>query len=107
MGTPKEKTINLPYQLFTLILCLLVIGMLLFDTSADTNDEVKRLLTWTDYALCILFFLDFIYVLVRMPFKTHYFVFSDIVLYGTTSSTKGVVYETPQDKTWEKSCLAP
>ena len=43
----------------------------------------------------------------RMPFKTHYFVFSDIVLYGTTSSTKGVVYETPQDKTWEKSCLAP
>ena len=31
----------------------------------------------------------------RMPFKTRCFVFSDIVLYGTTSSTKGVVYETP------------
>ena len=34
------------------------------------------------------------------------FVFSDIVVYGTTSATKGVVYDTPEDKTWGKSCLA-
>ena len=34
------------------------------------------------------------------------FVFSDIVIFGTMSAMKGIVYETPEDKTWEKSCLA-
>ena len=68
------KKINLPYQLFTLILCLLVVGMLVFDTTTTTttNDEVKRLLTWTDYVLCILFFIDFIYLLVTSENRKKY-----------------------------------
>ena len=72
MLPPKEKTVNLPYQLFTLILCILVLGMLLFDTTTEANDEVKRLLTWTDYILCVLFFLDFIYLLVTSENRKKY-----------------------------------
>jgi voltage-gated potassium channel len=66
------RAINLPYQLFTLVLCVLVIGMLLFDTTVDTNSEVKQLLMWSDYCLCLLFFLDFIYVLVTSENKKKY-----------------------------------
>jgi len=72
MSPKKEKTINLPYQLFTLVLCLLVVGMLLFDTTTEKHDEVKQLLTWTDYILCVLFFLDFIYVLVTSENRKKY-----------------------------------
>jgi len=72
MSTPNEKTINLPYQLFTLILCVLVIGLLLFDTTQEVDDEIKRLLTWTDYVLCLLFFLDFIYQLVTSENRKRY-----------------------------------
>ena len=72
METHNPKNINLPYQLFSLILCILVIGILLFDTTAETNDEIKRLLTWTDYVLCVLFLLDFIYQLFTSENRKRY-----------------------------------
>jgi voltage-gated potassium channel len=61
MQTTQEKIINLPYQLFTLVLCLLVVGIMFFDATREMNDEIKRLLTWIDYILCVLSFFDFLY----------------------------------------------
>ena len=72
MTPTHEKTANIPYQLFTLILCVLVIVVLLFDTALSTNDEVKLLLRWTDYVLCILFFADFIYQIVTTENRKRY-----------------------------------
>lgn len=72
MPPTKEKAGNIPYQLFTLVLSMLVIGILLFDTTLESNDEVKHLLKWTDYGLCILFFVDFIYQLTTADNKKKY-----------------------------------
>jgi voltage-gated potassium channel len=72
MPSSKEKNSNIPYQLFTLTLCIVVIGMLLFDTTSEVNDEVKQLLKWVDYGLCSLFFVDFIYQLITLENRKKY-----------------------------------
>lgn len=67
------KTVtNVPYQLFSLALCFLVIGLLVFDTTWTLNEETKTLLAWTDYALCALFFVDFIYLLITAENRKKY-----------------------------------
>ena len=65
---------SVPYQLFTLVLCVLVIGLLLFDTTQTVNEETKTLLKWADYSLCALFFADFIYQLVTVDNRRKYMV---------------------------------
>jgi voltage-gated potassium channel len=72
MPSSKEKTVNVPYLLFTLILCVVVIGMLCFETTSELNDEVKQLLRWVDYVLCFLFFIDFIYQLITLENRKKY-----------------------------------
>ena len=70
-----EKNINaanVPYQLFTLILSVLVVALLLFDTTLPTSDEVKSLLTWADYGLSVMFLIDFIYQLVTTESRKRY-----------------------------------
>lgn len=47
----KKGNINIPYQLFALALCVLVVGLLIFDTTQNINEETKSLLMWADYAL--------------------------------------------------------
>lgn len=71
-GRKQEKTGNIPYQLFTLVLSVLVIAILLFDSTQEANEEAKRLLKWTDYGLCVLFFIDFIYQLFTAESKKRY-----------------------------------
>lgn len=67
-----EKSGNIPYQLFTLALCILVIGLLLFDSTVDMNAQTQTLLRWIDYGLCLLFFLDFIYQLIFSENRKRY-----------------------------------
>lgn len=67
-----ERSSNIPYQLFTLALCLLVIGLLLFDVTVDMNEQTKTLLRWVDYGLCLLFFIDFIHQLVTAENRKRY-----------------------------------
>ena len=69
--TEKSNT-NVPYQLFALALCVLVIGLLIFDTTQNINEETKTLLMWADYVLCALFFADFIYLLVTVENRKKY-----------------------------------
>jgi voltage-gated potassium channel len=47
-----------------LILSVILLGILLFDMVGELNNEVKSLLKWTDYCLCVLFAFDFIYQVV-------------------------------------------
>lgn len=74
MAAEKKKDYNIPYQLFTLVLSFLVIGILLFESTGEVNEEVQWLLRWTDYGLCGLFFLDFIYQLVTVENRKRYLV---------------------------------
>ena len=74
MSNKQESVVSIPYQLFTLILCVLVVGMLIFDTTTQQSDEIKLLLKWTDYGLCVLFFIDFIYLIVTVPDRKKYLV---------------------------------
>jgi len=68
----EKNNTNVPYQLFSLVLCVLVIGLLIFDTTWTFNEETKTLLMWTDYVLCVLFFIDFIYLLVTAENRKKY-----------------------------------
>jgi voltage-gated potassium channel len=70
----QQRRINLPYQLFTLILSVLVIGILLFDVTLVTNKETKILLTWVDYSLCVLFFSDFVYQIITVESRKKYLI---------------------------------
>jgi len=74
MSPSAEKSISIPYQLFSLVLCLLVLGLLLFDTTQSVNEETKTLLKWADYILCTLFFADFIYQVIVSENRKKYMV---------------------------------
>jgi len=70
----EKSNVNVPYQLFALVLCVLVLGLLLFDTTQSINEETRILLKWVDYGLCILFFADFIYQLLTVENRRKYLV---------------------------------
>jgi voltage-gated potassium channel len=55
-----------------LILSIILIGILLFDLMGELNSEVKMLLKWTDYFLCVLFTFDFIYQTVTAEDRKKY-----------------------------------
>jgi voltage-gated potassium channel len=74
MSNQQEPAVSVPYQLFTLILSLLVIGMLLFDTTTEKSDEIKLLLKWTDSGLSFLFFVDFTYQIISSTNRKRYLI---------------------------------
>ncbi|MDR3181574.1 MAG: ion transporter [Planctomycetaceae bacterium] len=63
---------HVPYQLFMLMMTMLLIGILLFDTAGHPTDEVRQVLKWTDYGLCVLFLFDCIYQIIVAKNKVRY-----------------------------------
>jgi voltage-gated potassium channel len=63
---------NIPYHLFMLVLSVILIGILFFDMMGELNEEVKTLLKWTDYCLCILFAFDFMYQVITVQDRKKY-----------------------------------
>jgi voltage-gated potassium channel len=57
----QDRFHSIPYQSFALATSGLVLGILLFDSIGEPNAEVKRILIWTDYILCGMFLVDYVY----------------------------------------------
>jgi len=70
----RKTDVGVPYQLFILILSILVIGILLFDVTLEKSAEVKLLLMWADYGLSILLLVDFTYQVVTATNRKKYLI---------------------------------
>lgn len=62
-----------PYQLFILALSLYALAALSVEVLAPVSPGTKQILEVSDAAVCILFFADFVYQMVRAPNKWRYF----------------------------------
>jgi len=63
-----------PYELYMLSLSVFSIGVLAADTLLPLPDAIKDVLEYTDTALCLLFFADFIRSVVKAPDRMRYLV---------------------------------
>ena len=61
-----------PYQFFMLCLCLWALLTLAADSFFELNEATQRILTYADYVVCLLFFLDFLHSLYTAPNRARY-----------------------------------
>lgn len=61
------------YQLFMLALCVFALLALAVEKSAPLTQDTRRLIQYADFAVCILFFGDFVYTLFKAPDRWRYF----------------------------------
>ena len=60
------------YQLFMLVLCIYALAVLATQTVVKLDPQVRGVLDYADYAVCSLFFLDFLFSLARAPSRWQY-----------------------------------
>ncbi len=63
-----------PYQLFMLALSLFALGALAAETFVALSPATLQILRWSDTAVCVLFFADFVVHMVRSRDRWGYFV---------------------------------
>ena len=63
-----------PYQLFMLILCVLVLLSLGYEALVEVDPEVQAILFFSDTAVCLVFFGDFLYSLWKSKRRGRYFI---------------------------------
>jgi voltage-gated potassium channel len=70
----NNSKLNIPYQIFMLFLCIFVIGLLVADTVIKIDMETKRILSWIDTGICIIFLTDFSWRLITEKNRLMYLV---------------------------------
>lgn len=73
MTTAREAR-NGAYQLFMLTLCVFALAALGVETLIAHDSPTRQVLEYADVVVCLLFFADFIFQLVRAPDRWGYFV---------------------------------
>jgi voltage-gated potassium channel len=68
-----KRSLSLSYQLFMLFLCVYAIVALTLGVLLPVGDEVKGVLKYVDFAVCGIFFVDFLFCLHRAPNRIRYF----------------------------------
>jgi voltage-gated potassium channel len=69
-----DKPASGGYQLFMLVLCLYALAVLGAQVAIDLKPEIREILEYADYAVCGLFFVDFLLSLARAPNCWRYFI---------------------------------
>ena len=67
------RTESVPYQVFMLALCVLALAALGLEAALQPGPETRTLLEYADFAVCALFFGDFVYSLWRAESRWRYF----------------------------------
>jgi voltage-gated potassium channel len=71
----KAKFFELPaYQIVMLVLSFYALASLAAQVLGGLNPEIRNVLDYADYAVCSLFFLDFVGSVWAVPRRWHYFV---------------------------------
>lgn len=73
MSTTKTHSVSPGYQLFMLVLCLFALGTLAAQTAMQFEPQTRSILDYADYAVCMVFFADFVVCLIRAPNRWGYF----------------------------------
>ncbi len=50
-----------PYQLFMFLLCIFVLGAMAFEVTLPIDSDTKKILNTVDTAICVIFFVDFLW----------------------------------------------
>jgi voltage-gated potassium channel len=69
-----ERKAVTPYELFMLVLCLYALAALAADAVLGLDQSSRQILQWTDLALCLFFFGDFVITLVRAKHRWRYLI---------------------------------
>jgi voltage-gated potassium channel len=70
--TRKDARFSGAYQLFMLALCPFALTALAIDTLQPLAPSTRAVLRYADFAVCVLFFIDFVLQLVRAPSRWQY-----------------------------------
>jgi len=80
LGGPRRSSLAAalevfgPYELYMLVLCVFAVLVLAADTLLPLSAGTKQVLAYTDTALCVLFFADFIRNLIKAPDRLRYLI---------------------------------
>jgi voltage-gated potassium channel len=72
MNRQGSLTSSATYQVFMLVLCVYALGVLAVQTTVKMAPETASILDYADYAVCAMFFTDFVVSLVRAPNRWRY-----------------------------------
>ena len=61
------------YHLLMLVLCLFALGVLAIQTAVTLDPQIRLVLEYADYAVCMIFFADFVVSMWRAPSRLRYF----------------------------------
>lgn len=70
----EMRTPSVSYQLFMLVLCLYALGAMGVQVVVNLSPEVRGVLYYADFGVCILFFADFVISFFSAPNRMRYFV---------------------------------
>lgn len=67
-----SKTTSPAYHLLMLVLCLFALGVLAIQTAVKLDPQIRLVLEYADYAVCMIFFADFLVSWWRAPQRLRY-----------------------------------
>lgn len=70
----EDTTHSRHYELFMLALCLYALGLLVVTSFVPLAPGARQMLEWSDSAVCVLFFADFLLHVIRAKEKRRYLV---------------------------------
>src|SRR4051812_23600958 len=70
---PSDHHGSAGYQLLMLVLCIYALGVLAVQAAVQLRPETRDILDLADYAVCVIFFVDFLIDLWRAPNRRKYF----------------------------------
>jgi len=68
----EAKSSSPAYHLLMLVLCLFALGVLAIQTAVKLDPQIRLVLEYADYAVCMIFFADFVVSLWRAPSRMRY-----------------------------------
>ena len=69
----SAHTVDTPYQLFMLALCVWALAVLAAGSFAKWDESTRSILEYADLAICLMFFVDFVVTLTKTEHKLRYF----------------------------------
>ena len=68
----SAHTVDTPYQLFMLALCVWALAVLAVGSFAKWDESTRSILEYADLAVCLMFFVDFVVTLTKTEHKLRY-----------------------------------
>jgi voltage-gated potassium channel len=72
MSTPRPPS-SASYQFFMLVLCIYALAALAIEGAVSIKPEIRLVLEYADYGICVLFFVDFVFSLWRAENRFRHF----------------------------------